>query len=167
MTPTSEPARHLALPLCGGGVIIQDRTSGGALGQLATLLGLETSDGEAAHPDAAVEERAEHPCGMLIGRTPRGLLELRWSQENGSFHLFPAPEIFEKPESGIRLWRYALVCAAIAAVLRGKPCLLLHGAMLIHDGRAVLLLGDSGVGKSTSAERWRRSGGSASKSSTA
>lgn len=140
---------------------IQDHTSEGDLYRLAGLLGLRVTCDTIPFPCVTVKDLSAPRCGTTICRTPRGLLEFCWSIEEKCFYLFASPEIFKDPASSIRLWRYTVICAGVASVLRGTACMLLHGAMLRFEDRAVLLLGESGIGKSTSAERWQRCGGSA------
>lgn len=56
------------------------------------------------------------------------------------------------------LWQTALVCAGMHAALRGEKAVLAHCAVLETGRGAVLLFGESGMGKSTAA-RWRAYGG--------
>ena len=58
-----------------------------------------------------------------------------------------------------RLWQAALICGAMNQLFRGGNALLAHGAALETEQGAVLLFGESGMGKSTAATRWRASGG--------
>ena len=57
------------------------------------------------------------------------------------------------PYYGVYAWQVSIVCACTAALLRGQPVLMMHCAMLERDGKAVLLCGESGMGKSTSTRR--------------
>lgn len=57
------------------------------------------------------------------------------------------------------VWRMSLVCACMNAALRGVDALLVHCAVLETDRGALLLFGESGMGKSTSFGRWRADGG--------
>lgn len=66
--------------------------------------------------------------------------------------------------SGVLSLRQILPCAVRQGWYAGKPVALLHGVMLTHPAypkEAVLLFGVSGMGKSTTAGRWRDSGGNA------
>ena len=67
----------------------------------------------------------------------------------------------QNPYYGVYAWQVSIVCACTAALLRGQPVLMMHCAMLERDGKAVLLCGESGIGKSTSSRRWCADGGSA------
>ena len=58
-----------------------------------------------------------------------------------------------------RLWQAALICGAMNQLFRGGSALLVHGAALETEQGAVLLFGESGMGKSTASARWRESGG--------
>ena len=71
-----------------------------------------------------------------------------------TFHL-------ELQHSGIFLWHLSVVCGALAALLRGRKVQLMHCSMLEKSDQALLLLGESGIGKSTSMRRWQESGGEA------
>jgi hypothetical protein len=68
---------------------------------------------------------------------------------------------FERQLSGIFLWHLSVICGALAALLRGRKVQLMHCSMLEKDNQALLLLGESGIGKSTSMRRWQESGGEA------
>ena len=57
------------------------------------------------------------------------------------------------------LWRKLLIYAAMNASLRGADASLVHCAALETDRGAVLLFGESGMGKSTAFGRWRAAGG--------
>lgn len=65
------------------------------------------------------------------------------------------------PVYGVHVWQLSVICACVAALFRGKPAMLMHCAMLERGGDALLLCGESGIGKSTSSRRWRADGGSA------
>jgi hypothetical protein len=57
------------------------------------------------------------------------------------------------------VWQMALVYAGLNAILRGENAVLAHCAALETDRGAVLLFGESGMGKSTASARWRAYGG--------
>lgn len=62
---------------------------------------------------------------------------------------------------GVFLWHLSVVYGALAALLQGKKVQLMHCSMLEKSDQALLLLGESGIGKSTSMRRWQESGGEA------
>ena len=68
---------------------------------------------------------------------------------------------FDQQDYGIFLWHLSVIYGALAALLRGRKVQLMHCSMLEKDNRALLLLGESGIGKSTCMRRWQESGGEA------
>ena len=57
------------------------------------------------------------------------------------------------------VWQMAMICAGLNAILRGENAVLAHCSVLETEQGAVLLFGESGMGKSTASLRWRASGG--------
>lgn len=57
------------------------------------------------------------------------------------------------------VWQTALIYAGMAAILRGENAVLAHCAVLETPRGAVLIFGESGMGKSTASARWREHGG--------
>ena len=57
------------------------------------------------------------------------------------------------------VWQTALICAGMNAILRGVNAVLAHCAVLETARGALLLFGESGMGKSTASARWRAYGG--------
>ena len=57
------------------------------------------------------------------------------------------------------LWQTALICGATHALLKGRNAILVHCSVLETERGAVLLFGESGMGKSTASARWRAQGG--------
>ncbi len=57
------------------------------------------------------------------------------------------------------IWQTTLNYACMNAVLRGEDAVPVHCAVLETDHGAVLLFGESGMGKSTASARWRANGG--------
>lgn len=74
------------------------------------------------------------------------------------YHAVKDHNLLTDPEFGVFVWHGVVLAAASAALLRGENVLLLHGAMLERDGEALLLCGESGVGKSTTSCRWQACG---------
>lgn len=57
-------------------------------------------------------------------------------------------------------WRLLLACACIRAFFRTPALAMTHGTLLeTEPGRGILLYGQSGIGKSTTARRFRKAGG--------
>jgi len=60
----------------------------------------------------------------------------------------------------VLVWRGAMTCAAGARLLRGEKLCLMHGCLLtLPSGEGLFLCGQSGMGKSTTAQRWKAAGG--------
>ena len=59
------------------------------------------------------------------------------------------------------VWHFSIISGAIAALLRGQLVQLMHCSMLEQGDKALLLLGESGIGKSTTMRRWQAAGGEA------
>ena len=57
------------------------------------------------------------------------------------------------------LWQTSLTQAVLNAILRGEPAVLTHCALLETERGAVMVFGESGMGKSTASARWRACGG--------
>ena len=57
------------------------------------------------------------------------------------------------------MWQKLLIHAGLNAILRGENAVLAHCAALETGRGAVLLFGESGMGKSTASARWRANGG--------
>ena len=57
------------------------------------------------------------------------------------------------------VWQKLLIHAGLNAILRGENAVLAHCAVLETDHGAILLFGESGMGKSTASARWRANGG--------
>jgi len=65
------------------------------------------------------------------------------------------------------IWQMGLGMGVMNAVLRGVKAVLAHCAVLETEGGAVLLFGESGMGKSTAVGRWRAEGGKSISDDTA
>lgn len=62
-------------------------------------------------------------------------------------------------EQEIFFYQVLLTFGLISALLRGDKLLPMHGVLLDNDSNTLLFCGESGVGKSTTAERWHKVGG--------
>lgn len=154
----SEHSCELVLPLAlEPDIAIRDESGAAGLPGLGKLLGIPASVRSGAEPEVTLA--AAPPPGEveLVYGSQDGAITLLWLRGKHAFHLAYAEELSGYPARAA-VWHYAVLCAGIASILRGTRCLILHAAMLDAGGSAILLCGDSGVGKSTSAERWRRCG---------
>ncbi len=57
------------------------------------------------------------------------------------------------------VWQTALIYAGLNAILREENAVLVHCTVLETDRGAILIFGESGMGKSTASARWRANGG--------
>ena len=57
------------------------------------------------------------------------------------------------------VWQKLLIHAGLNAILRGENVVLVHCTALETDRGAILIFGESGMGKSTASARWRTHGG--------
>ena len=57
------------------------------------------------------------------------------------------------------IWQMALIWGTLNALLKGRDAILVHCSVLETERGAVLLFGESGMGKSTASKRWRAQGG--------
>ena len=57
------------------------------------------------------------------------------------------------------VWQMSLIWGSMNAILHGGKALLVHCALLETERGAVVLFGESGIGKSTASARWRAQGG--------
>jgi hypothetical protein len=155
-------SRHLAIRLHNGGSI----TAGTALPEdavpfdgLGELLDMEVSEAGADPPDVELVPPGAMPeCRHTISSTPltetaydadwRRILLAGWKKKPRRPHFYCC-----------NIWQAALNLATMNAVLRGENAVLAHCAVLEADRGAVLLFGESGMGKSTAFMRWRANGG--------
>jgi hypothetical protein len=131
--------------------------------QFGTLLGLETEEMEGGvsggSPDAELVLPGSAPDGVdwhpLAKTTSMGLaldrghLLLRCYQVQ--------PRSWRK--YSLYTWQTGLILAGENAILRGVEAVLVHCTLLETDCGAVVLFGESGMGKSTASARWRTQGG--------
>lgn len=151
-------ARYLALHLhCGDEIAVQECYGAAGFGRLAEMLGSGVTTGR--HPAPAVELRTADSgrAGYEVYSSGHGGLSIRLT-DGGSFEAVVAHGVPERIGPQMRLWHYLVICAGIGAVLRGIPAVLVHGAALMDGESALLLCGDSGIGKSTTAARWEKLG---------
>lgn len=57
------------------------------------------------------------------------------------------------------VWQMSLIWGSLNALLKGRDAILVHCSVLETERGAVLLFGESGMGKSTASARWRALGG--------
>ena len=150
---------HLPLRLSSGAVIaIQNCGGCDGFGRFAELLGGAAIPGRAVAPVVELSLRASDLVERVIYASPRGNLKVALTDDDGSFEVAVAPGGLDDATRQMRAWHYSMLCAGIGAVLRGIPAILVHGAALMKGDSALLLCGESGIGKSTTAKRWEKLG---------
>ena len=158
-------ARFLAISLHDGGSVtmrtmLPERTAAfDGLGKLLCLNlgngGPEPADVELVAPDAM-------PEGRHVLRDA-ALTEVAYAADWSRILIAGWKKPSRRPHSyDCYVWQTALICACMNAALRGENAVLIHGAVLETDHGAVLLFGESGMGKSTAFDRWRMCGGNGS-----
>lgn len=124
-----------------------------SLNRFAELLGLSCVESSDVEPDCVLTTE------FAPGFTPFRIwnVELAW-KDGMRFQTRRDPsrtEPFVPSE-----WRFLLAGACIHAFFKRKAVAMVHGTLLeIEPGRGILLYGQSGVGKSTTAMRYRKAGG--------
>ncbi len=156
-------AQRLSLRLADGNeLVLLARDGIEEFGQLGELLGVATQpDSGGPVPVASVALAATAQPGNTISATPNGLLQIRLLDDDARWlEIVIEPRVQSNALMRMRVWHYLILCAGIGAALRGLPVVLMHGAVLLHGSSAILLCGDSGIGKSTTARRWEALGNS-------
>ena len=135
-------------------------STAGDIELLGRLTGLPLEEKSQCAPEVVWE-----PCGkpvppdsVVVYRTKT--VRMVYCDNDHSFHLYLLNDSqLHRNVYGVFLWHLSILCAAVAAILRGKKVLIVHCSMLEKASRALLLMGESGIGKSTSMRRWQASGG--------
>ncbi len=149
----------LSVPLaCGNEFCLQAPKGLSDFDELGRLLGMIPKPGVAKAPVASVSLSIECHSGVLVYSSPRGQLEMRLQEADRYFTIFITPHVLSRQLFRMFLWHYLVSCGGVGAVLQGLPVALVHGAILMHGDSAVLLCGDSGIGKSTTSRRWESLG---------
>ena len=155
-------ARFLVIKLHDGGKIIMQADGpeeAMAFNGLTELMCLEPEEGASGAADAELVPPDAMPEGRHILRnTPltesaypadwSRVLIAGWKRQPQTPHLYHCV-----------VWQTMLLYAGLNAVLRGENAVPAHCAVLETDRGAILLFGESGVGKSTAFGRWRADGG--------
>lgn len=126
------------------------------LGELLCLKPDETetgfADAELVAPDRLPEDRHTLRAGPLTETAYTAdwsrVLIGGWKKQPSRAHYYRCC-----------VWQKLLIHAGMNAILRGENAVLAHCAVLETGRGAVLLFGESGMGKSTASARWRANGG--------
>ena len=147
---------HIDLPHSGP-LRLTDHTPyhGGDLAGLQQLIGGTLLDTAAAGADVSLCP-PEHP--IPADAAPTGLAAVCYDAGRPAFYWrIKHPAAAEKK---IMRWRHLLLLGCLARLLNGDPLMVMHGVLLeTRSGGGLLLCGQSGMGKSTTAARWQNGGG--------
>ena len=155
-------ARRLTIGLHDGGSIVmqadgpEEEIPFDGLGGLLCLKPDETEggivDAELIAPDRLPEDRHTLRAGPLTETAYTAdwsrVLIAGWKKPPKQEHYYRCC-----------VWQKLLIHAGMNAILRGENAVLAHCAALETGRGAVLLFGESGMGKSTASARWRANGG--------
>ena len=153
---------QLTIPLHDGGKIIlraggpETKTRTGDVGELMCLRP-ESPSGET--PDAELTAGETMPAGRhTLWETPQ--TEVAFSAERDSILIAGWRKESRRPSLyWYFVWQMTLILGSMNALLKGRDAVLIHCAVFETDAGAVLLFGESGMGKSTASARWRAQGG--------
>jgi len=155
-------ARFLSIHLHDGGSVVM-RASGPeeaiVFDGLGKLLCLEVADGESTGCDIELVAPDAMPEGRHVLRD-HVLTEIAYAPDWSRVLIAGWKKRPRRPHYyNCCVWQAALNCACMNAALRGEDAVLAHCAVLETDCGAVLIFGESGMGKSTAFRRWLADGG--------
>jgi hypothetical protein len=155
-------ARCLTIRLHDGGkVVVQTDAPEEAIpfDGLAELMYLPLEEAESGCCDAELVPPDAMPEGRLVLRD-QSLTEIAYAPDWSRVLISGWKKRPRRPHYyNCCVWQAALICACMNALLRDMKALPVHGAVLETDRGALLLFGESGMGKSTAFARWRSGGG--------
>ncbi len=124
-----------------------------SLHRFAKLLGLSCTGASDVPPDSLLTTE------LSSGFEPFRIWTVDLAADsNGEFQVLRDPKVV-KPFVPSE-WRLLLACACIHAFFRTPSLAMTHGTLLeTEPGHGILLYGQSGIGKSTTAKRFRKAGG--------
>ena len=155
-------ARRLAIGLHDGGSVVmradspEEEIPFDGLGELLCLKPDEAEEGsidaELVAPDRMPEDRHTLSTSALTETAYTAdwsrVLIAGWKKPPRRTHYYRCC-----------VWQKLLIHAGMNAILRGENAVLAHCAALETERGAVLLFGESGMGKSTASARWRANSG--------
>ena len=156
---------QIKLPLqCGEAIVLQGNYDGSAadFSALARL----THTGLLANTEQVPHSVCENPDWQVPVHLHKlfnsGTVDVFYDSERKQCRMqIKTPDRLCRHKLGVFLWQISVIGASMCAILRGSKSHLMHCAMLEKDQRALLLCGESGIGKSTSVRRYREAGGQA------
>ena len=154
--------RQLTITLHNGGRIVLYAATPERnydLGRMGQLMGLPMEDWKPETMDADLVSANVMPEGRhTMWKT--ALTEIAYT-ENWSHILIAGWRRRPRKSPYYRnfIWQMALIWGTLNALLKGQNALLVHCAVLETERGAVVVFGESGMGKSTASARWRALGG--------
>jgi len=154
--------RQLTIPLHNGGRIVLYAATPERnydLGRMGRLLCLPMDDWKPENMDAELVSANVMPEGRhTMWKT--ALTEIAFT-ENWSHVLITGWRRRPKHVTLHRyyVWQMSLIWGSLNALLKVQNAILVHCSVLETERGAVLLFGESGMGKSTASARWRAQGG--------
>ncbi len=142
-------------------IVLQGDCSGSAadIALLARLTNTTLLENNTELPMVVWEEPGKRPPEDAACVYWTKTVKMVYNPEEQNFHLYLKDDSqLHRSIYGIFMWQLSTICAAASALLRGKNVQLVHCSMLEKDDQALLLLGESGIGKSTSVRRWQEAG---------
>ena len=125
---------------------------------LAELMCLEPGADESGTSDAALIPPDAMPEGRHVLRDT-GMTEIAYDAPWSRVLITGWKKTPKRPHYyNCYIWQASLICSCMNALLRGENAILIHCAVLETEQGAVLLFGESGMGKSTAFGRWRAAG---------
>lgn len=157
--------KQLKFPLqYGQAIVLQGNYSGSAadFSALARLTHTELLDNAGEIPHTVCEDCSWQPPEGLYPMFASGTVDAFYDAERRQCRLYvKTPERLHRNRLAVFIWQMSVAGAAVASVMRGNKAHLMHCSMLEKSGRALLLCGESGIGKSTSVRRYKAAGGTA------
>lgn len=139
-------------------VLIAAEEIGVKLSGLAELLDLPLGTADSAVGADLIADTGKTLSGKPLFTTGPLAVYFDCTENNFRLNFFhPLHEL--KLVHQIYIYQVMITFGLLSAMLRGAKIIPFHGALLENGSETLLLCGESGVGKSTSARRWREAGG--------
>lgn len=143
-------------------IVLRSNSSRSSLGwdRFARLLGTELQ----GNVQSLVPNLEIMPMGRKEGNYPLVFcwagIAVSFNRDHCTFELAGfKEEISSEKHHQVYIWQLAVMLGIASGILRGSRLLPVHGALLASARGALLLCGESGVGKSTTVRRWQDIGG--------
>ena len=127
---------------------------------MSSFTGIPLSGSESASPNLIFSNSVPEDA-TLLKRWENG--ELAFNRDSLVFYVtvYKKELLTTKFRSLVASWSMGLSAAFASAILRGANIIPIHGVLLDTPKGGLLFCGQGGVGKSTTARRWREAGGNA------